>query len=162
MSEPHPSFALLLALLSSCLLVSGHSSHVPIRTDQPVYKLPTADSRVPLQIVATYTNDTGRTVWLKRCGHRPPKFEIERYVEGEWIPHDPVTCALVYVPPVEVAPGEQRVDSLPPLLTTVSIGTPGIYRLVYDLFRNRDEREGGKAGHLPKEMRISNAFRVER
>lgn len=165
--QQHIPLTLLRALIAaSCALVSGRGTPAPVQTDRAVYQLRVGGTDVEDQIVATYTNRTGRTVYMRPCGHQGPKFELERYVEREWIRlQDYAGCPLVQVAAVEIAPGAQQVDTIPFTLISYRLShaepsTSDTYRLIYhDLYWAREEgyRESGT---LPEEARLSNAFRI--
>ncbi|MGH7483948.1 MAG: hypothetical protein ACRELV_17495 [Longimicrobiales bacterium] len=163
---------ILLAALAAC--TAGNSDidappmgDEPIRTGRQVYGF---DGSNTITISATYTNDTGATVWLPRCGYEPPSWTLERQEDDAWVPAYAPVCLMVYAPPVAVEPGESVTHGLevhgPDIDAEPRLREPidGTYRLVYAINDADDPGQGGgpQPEALPTERRVSNGFRIER
>lgn len=142
----------------------------PIRTHREAYALEATPTSYRVEVTATYTNRTGGTVYLQKCGHTPPAFMLQKEVGGEWVDAWRQACALVLVPPVEIAPGESytttalvhaaRTPNAFPRFEVEEV--PGTYRLVFHMLRTWDP-DGSSPGlgePLPLEARVSNPFRL--
>ena len=123
-----------------------------------------------LTIAATFTNRTADTIVLHPCYDRVPAVILEKWVDGEWRSALGRACPdMLYRNAPRLAPGESRTDTVvlsatvrPNSSPRFELGTvpPGLYRMVYS-GAHRDWQPNGNLGALlPKELRVSNAFRV--
>lgn len=142
----------------------------PVRTERETYALEATPTSYRVEVTATYTNRTGGTVYLQKCGHTPPAFTLQKEVGGEWVDAWRQACALVLVPPVEIPPGESYTTTArihaartPNALPRFEVEeVPGTYRLVFQMLRTWDPH-GSRPGldpPLPLEARVSNPFRI--
>jgi hypothetical protein len=126
-----------------------------------------------LTIVATFTNRTTDTIVLQPCNDPPPAAGLDKWVDGQWRPAFGQVCAdIAHLDAPRLAPGQSRTDTL---LIAASLRAntyprfelatvPGLYRVVYfSAHRNWISGHLGQphlGPRLPKELRVSNAFRV--
>ena len=166
-------------LLITCVVAAGCS----VLDSSPASKLGDADPEVPMiqteqttfsygggatkvVIAATYTNETDDTVLIDPCGQNTPSFALERK-EGKWETVYQSVCALIYVPPFEVAPEStfvasqlisltsgERADEESPVTKYRFEREPGTYRLAWNV------REASTGELLPKKQRVSNEFEI--
>jgi hypothetical protein len=126
-----------------------------------------------LTIVATFTNRTADTIVLHPCNDPPPAAGLDKWVDGQWRPAFGQVCIdMLDLNAPRVAPGQSRTDTLligaslrPDTYPRFELATvPGLYRVVYfKAHRNwvSDPMGQRRLGQpLPKELRVSNAFRV--
>jgi hypothetical protein len=59
--------------------LSDNPSAPAIQTDKQVYQLEHRFDALKLEITASYTNDTGHTVYPARCGFEPPDFYLPKF-----------------------------------------------------------------------------------
>ncbi len=135
-----------------------------IRTDRDAYTLAAGE----LVVVATYRNASADTVFVRPCGTHVPLWTLEASQGDGWARAlDPV-CTMIAAPPLAVAPGAARTDTLrlagapgSPSVPRLEAGqVPGTFRLTYAIGARRDG-EFGVADPLPVAQRASNAFRIE-
>lgn len=146
--------------------IAADNTTAPIKTDRRVYPAPgpeiPPEPSVPL--IAAYTNRTGRTAYLGPCGGIPPRFSLEKRVNGRWERGYGFPCALA-VPNASfpVAPGETRVDTLMLYRRYFAHeALAGTYRVVYTIYESWDpDGTPPGTGLLPVEDRVSNEFRIE-
>ena len=89
-------------------------------------------------------------------------FSLERRDDGGWMPAGGPVCPAVLYPPIVVAPGEDRRDTLWIHVDHLQVpDVPGTYRLVYEI---RTAAQGAEPFEemLPVEARVSNAFEIGR
>jgi hypothetical protein len=163
-----------LALLG-CAPPSHHpgAAEPPIRTDKRVYSInegPLAGEQ--LKIVATYTNRTGGTVYPEVCGYDPPRFRLEKWVNGAWVLGYSQVCTLPRLDVSEEAPFSVPRGGV--YMDTLSIITnpffrravfhvdsiPGTYRIVYRLLVRRSFHGRDSTDYVPPEQSISNEFKI--
>ncbi|HEU4629183.1 MAG TPA: hypothetical protein VFS08_05535 [Gemmatimonadaceae bacterium] len=147
------------------------SATAPIRTDRTRYALRTTPDGATEEIVvvATYVNHGADTVFISPCGTSIPAWELQKREDGRWRRALSPVCTMIAAPPLAVAPGAERTDSLriagaarAGVAPTFDVGEiPGTYRLVYPIFRQRDG-EFGVRDSLPVVERVSNEFEVAR
>jgi hypothetical protein len=126
---------------------------------------------IAVTIVATFTNRTADTIVLQRCHDRPAVI-LEKWVGGEWVPAFSQICPdILDLNAPRLAPGQSRTDTAlafasvrPNIHPSFELDTvPGLYRVVYWKAHGdwRDWQPNRSRGALlPKELRVSNAFRV--
>ena len=126
-------------------------------------------SMIQLTIAATFTNRTADTIVLRPCYDRRPAVVLEKWVGGEWRPAFDQACPdVLYLNAPRLAPGESQTDTvvmsatfLPNARPRFELGTvPGLYRMVYGRVHRGWKAELYLGPLLPKELRVSNAFRV--
>jgi hypothetical protein len=143
----------------------------PIRTDNERYTPEDFGDYVRYTLETTYTNTTGRGVYLIPCGFDPPLYGLERFDGETWRASGySLACPAVPAPTVEVSPGESfsatldlsafRSPNAFPQLGTYLV--PGVHRLVF-LISSEPSEEGlrDQDDLLPLEQRVSNAFELE-
>lgn len=127
------------------------------------------ESVVELTIVTTFTNRTADTIVLHPCYGRRPAVVLEKWVDGAWAPGFDQACPdILDRAAPRLAPGESRNDtawvfsSLRPNTRPRFGGAtvPGLYRVVYWQVHGPWRADGRLGALLPKELRVSNAFRV--
>jgi hypothetical protein len=127
------------------------------------------DSTYVINVVATYTNRTGRTVYPARCGFEPPRFHLEKQVGGEWVRAYRQVCMLPLLKePVEVPPGAVYTDTVrlytSPRFEMFEVSPiPGTYRIVYQIYKTwqvREEDSSVSGELLPPHATTSNAFLI--
>ena len=125
-------------------------------------------SVLQLTIAATFTNRTADTIVLHPCYDHVPAVALERWVDGEWRSALGQVCPDVRYSGARLAPGESRTDTVvlsatfrPNARPRFELGTvPGLYRMVYWKAYRGWKADGYLEALLPKELRVSNAFRV--
>ncbi|MDB4952223.1 MAG: hypothetical protein JWM27_4872 [Gemmatimonadetes bacterium] len=142
-----------------------------IRTSHGGYRLAPDGPGWRLELAATYTNRTGRTVHLDGGGGMHPAFVLEKLQGDAWVPAFAPVSLLMAAPPLEVAPGASRTDTLVLLASRPGLGAPaftvdsvpGTYRLVYAAYASStvESRAARLSDPLPVEACSSNPFRVE-
>ena len=167
--------ATLLVAAGSCLPSRGPAPPplaAPLVTvERDTYRVRrTRDGSVlELTIVATFTNRSADTVVLHPCINRgEAAVALDKWVDGEWRSAFDHACVDVLDRSApRLAPGQSRTDTVTlsaSLRPNVSPhfefdAVPGLYRVVYwKAWRNWIS--GRPGGLLPKELRVSNAFRV--
>ena len=122
-----------------------------------------------LTIAVTFTNRTADTIVLHPCYDRIPAVALEKWVDGEWRAAFDRACPDVrYSNAPRLEPGESRTDTVrlsatlrPNARPRFELGTvPGLYRVVYGGAHRGWQPNGSLGALLPKELRVSNAFRV--
>jgi hypothetical protein len=122
-----------------------------------------------LTIVATYTNRTPDTIVLHPCYQRRQAVALEKWVDGEWKSAFDQACPdILDRAAPRLAPGESRTDTSlifaslrPNTAPRFELATvPGLYRMVYWGAHGPARADGRLGALLPKELRVSNAFRV--
>lgn len=152
---------------------AGADARPAIELEADTVVVRTADDELSGTLVATYTNRTGRPVYLGTCGTRDsPGFTMDKQVGGRWVlGYDPV-CPLTAGPPLEVRPGESRIDTLrlrdilrPNFYRNFQTPeVPGTYRVAYTAHDCCRTAPGGGVRHgarLPREEHASEAFRID-
>ncbi len=142
----------------------------PIRTDRAEYTARRVADGVEVEIPFTYTNRTGRTVYVVNCnGIAPPG--LQKRVDGEWMRAWSAAVPLCLSPPIVIGAGRTYTDTLRVFAGTPSSGVApvleveeveGVYRLVWEnVVHDYDDARPGFGEPLPLEARISNPFRLE-
>lgn len=166
---------LLHLTLLGCAPPSHHprAGEPPIRTEKRVYSI--NEGPHPgreLRIVATYTNRTGGTVFPEVCGYNPPRFRLEKWVNGAWVLGYSQVCTMPRLDvseeePVSVPPGGVYTDTLSIVTNpffrrgVFSVDSvPGTYRIVYRLLVTRSFHGRDSTDYVPPEQSISNEFRI--
>ena len=171
--------ATLLLAAGSCLRSSGPAPPqlaaplVAVERDTYRVRRTRRGEVLELTIVATFTNRTADTIVLHPCNDRPPAAGLDEWVDGQWRPAFDQACADIFNSDApRVAPGQSRTDTLliaaslrPDTSPRFELATvPGLYRVVYfKAHRNWTSDHPGPrlpGQRLPKELRVSNAFRV--
>jgi hypothetical protein len=141
-----------------------------ITTDRESYRVRRTAEAIEIDIVTTFTNRTGDTVWLHPCGSSQPSFILEKWTDGAWKPaYNQICPAMLMLDPPKVAPGGSRTDTarvramlapnVAPRFETEPIA--GSYRVVYaQAYRSWRPNEG-PGELLPLEQRVSSTFRIE-
>ncbi len=138
----------------------------PVVTDRARYSLSETKQGEAIRIVSTYRNRTGGTVYLMPCGYRPPRWRLEKQVDGTWVEAYAHACTAVGVErSFPVAPGESRTDTL---RVYAGLGTrvfqlepiPGTYRVVYRIYEAWPITANSRA--LPEEESTSHSFAIVR
>lgn len=167
------SFWLMAAGLSACSLSSPAEVPAPVSfvtTSQTAYDAHVRGlltRRVEVDIPYTLRNPTGQTLLQFGCGG-PGQPVLEKRVDGRWVVAWAAIELMCLGPPVPLAPGEVRsqtlrvVGYLPgqnvgPEFTTAIDGT---YRLRADLYAG-EEASGVGAVPVPLADRLSNEFRLD-
>lgn len=148
------------------------TSGAPLQTDRASYRLDTTSRGHQLDIDFTFTNPTGRRVYVPTC-RTPHPPGLEKWQNGAWVrAYSPVVLECLG-PPLVIEPGAAYAGTLSihagragtrqyPQFQVESI--PGTYRLVWNVLGNwaPDGPEPGLGTPLPLEQRVSNNFRIER
>jgi hypothetical protein len=125
--------------------------------------------RLELTIVSTFTNRTADTIVLHPCHPRGQAVTLEKWVDGDWRPaFDQVCFDILDRSAPRLAPGQSQRDSVflyaslrPNTLPRFELSTvPGVYRAVYWKAHRYSRSRSPLGALLPKELRVSNAFRV--
>lgn len=143
----------------------------PIRTDSAVYHVRTTPYTYELAIGVTYSNATGKPVFIPSC-HGPTPPVLEKWEEGRWVrAYDP-PVELCLGPPVVIEAGQvyaytynihaARLPNAIPKFEVAEI--PGTYRLRWRLLGTwaPDGPEPGLGEELALEHSISNTFRISK
>lgn len=151
----------------------------PVQTDRTTYLLrpvdpPSGPSPIGHQEVVIpirYVNRTGDTVYLGYCDREPPRFQVEKKVDGEWVlaHRGPICTATLIYRPFPILPGEVYTDTLRlthfrservgPRFEVSSI--PGTYRAILDIYTSWNPERIREREPLPLPERVSNEFRIE-
>ena len=115
-------------------------------------------------VVASFTNRSAIPVFLSSCGPRGPRFVLETEVNGSWVRSYDRFCPSELRPPLQVLPGEKRVDSLEVSGIVDDEGNPRVdirarHRVVYGA--SWDQERQDSASLLPTAMRVSPPFTIE-
>lgn len=167
--------ASLATALLGCVASTGQ---LPPALDRPTVAVERDTYRVArtrngdileLTVVATFTNRTADTVVLHPCFPGRPAVTLEKWVGGEWRSAFDQACPdIVVTNAPRLAPGERQTDTAwifaslrPDSGPRFELGSvPGLYRLVYS-GAHRSWRAPGSLGPLlPKDLRVSNPFRI--
>jgi hypothetical protein len=120
-----------------------------------------------LEIPATFTNRTGRTAYVGRCGTSIPGFTLEKLDGRRWVPGYVPFCQSILGPPLPVAPGMTlagtvrlhlfRSERALPLFRTGSVA--GTYRLLWTVYPDSatSQTDGPM---INRELRASDPFRL--
>ena len=165
---------MLLVAAGSCLSSSGPappalpSPLVSVGPDTYRVRRTRGGDVLELTIVATFTNRTADTIVLHSCYERRPAVALEKWVDGEWRSAFGQACPdILDRGAPRLAPGQSQTDTLW-LSASLRSNTyprfelgavPGLYRVEY-WQAHRNWISGRLGGLLPKELRVSNAFRV--
>lgn len=170
-SIPILALAVLLAACSDPLEPPARDSDPPLQTSRLVYELRSTDQGLEAEIPFTYTNETGRTVYVVNCNKIAPP-ALEKQVDGEWVHAWSAVVPLCLSAPIVIGPGQMHKNTI-----AFFAGHPsnnvypkfrvdeveGIYRLVWhDVVHNYNPDRPGFGDPLVLEERISNAFLLEK
>jgi hypothetical protein len=97
-----------VVLLAACSDPTG-STGVRVRAESET--IPAFRSDEVVTVRYTVTNATFTTIELSPCGERLTA-DVQRLEDGEWVTVGGMVCPLALLPPVELAPGESRTDSV--------------------------------------------------
>lgn len=163
-----PIAALLLGACSSLVEPPVRELSHPIQTDRLEYRVRRTGQGQEVNIPFTYTNETGRTVYVVNCNGQAPPY-LEKQVDGQWVLAWAPVVPSCLSHPIEIRPGATYTDTL-----RVFAGRPksntypqfvvervtGTYRLVWSgLVHDYDaNRSQGFGEPVPEAGRISNSF----
>lgn len=162
-------------VLWSCAVSTGQLPHpsatpaVTVEHDSYRVRRVRDGSILELTIVATFTNRTADTIVLHPCYERRQAVALEKWVDGEWKSAFGQACPdILDRAAPRLAPGESRTDTSlifaslrPNTSPRFELATvPGLYRMVYWGAHGPARADGRLGALLPKELRVSNAFRV--
>lgn len=165
---------LTVALTSACGtpdILQSADVGTPIRTDSAVYHVRTTEYFHDLTIEATYTNLTGKTVYIPGC-HSPDPPVLEKWQEDKWVTAYAPVVLLCLGSPVIIGAGDvyaytyrisaARTPNTSPRFEVAEL--PGTYRLVWRILSTWTPHgpEPGLGKELPLEQRISNTFEIVR
>jgi hypothetical protein len=180
-------FALASAVITACgLLACGLSATGPrtvgdrsplvasdsaaLQTSEGRYELQDAGAAWRVRILATFTNRTGRTVFVHTAGGNQPTYHLDRLENGTWTLGFAPVELLIATPPRLIPPGSSQTDTITVLAAKPGRGEPrftsatiaGTYRLVYDLYgtETADGVVSNLSDPLPLELRASNPFEI--
>jgi len=165
----------LVTAVFSCVSSTGRLppslGEAAVSVERDVYRVARTRNGdiLELTIVATFTNRTADTVVLHPCSLGRPAVTLEKWVGGEWrSAFDQVCPDILVTNAPRLAPGERRTDTAwifaslrPDSGPRFELGSvPGLYRVVYS-GAHRSWRAPRSLGPLlPKDLRVSNPFRV--
>lgn len=148
----------------------------PITTDRERYTPEDFGNYVIYTIEISYTNTTGKSVYLVPCSDTPPPpaYQLERFDGGKWHFNYLPTCRTgpIDVPATEVEPGEGFTSTLTLRVYTVRtpedygdplLGTDimaGVNRFAFFIVASVNDEGGSNGNLLPLEERVSNAFEL--
>ncbi len=157
------------ALLTGCGLptVPERNPEAAIQTDRLDYSLVLGETDWTATIIAIYTNTTGQTAFLPRCGTGGPRWVLQRHEDSNWESVFGPACPDIFSVPIAVEPGESRTDTIAihnPVSTRIvprirPDKITGTYRLGYSIRSAEDPLLGQQ---LPEALRVSNEFRFVR
>ena len=115
-------------------------------------------------VVASFVNNSSRPVFLSTCGSSGPRFVLESEVNGSWVRSYDRFCPSELRPPLQVLPGEKRVDSLEVSGIVDDEGNARMdvgarHRVVYGA--SWEQKPEDSASLLPTAMRVSPPFLIE-
>lgn len=150
-----------LCCVGGCRLLPAtpqRDATAPVQTDAVEYRWRRDGAYEQVRFVATLHNSTGDTLRFAPCG-AGPLITWERLEGGAWREAYGAACHAVGVPPITLAPGATRRDTIHPIVSTSRNMMPefvgrdvGVFRLVYTLTTTTSESQ----------RLVSNAFRVVR
>jgi hypothetical protein len=171
--------SLLLAALvtapCACLPSTGHApsplAAPAVTVDRDTYRVRRVreGQGLELTIVSTFTNRTADTIVLHPCYERRQAVALEKWVGSEWKSAFGQACPdILDRAAPRLAPGESRTDTSlvfaslrPNTAPRFELATvPGLYRMVYWGAHGPARADGRLGALLPKELRVSNPFRV--
>lgn len=145
----------------------GDDGASPLRTDRTAYTLERTARGLEVDIPFTFTNTTGRTVYVVNCNGIAPPSLVKR--EGrDWVTAWSPAVPLCLSPPIVIEAGTTYADTL-----DVVAGAPGsnvqpqfmvdevegTYRLVWGgVVYDYDADRQGFGEPVPAELRVSNTF----
>ena len=144
-----------------------------LRTNATEYRADTSGGELAVSIVVTLANETSDSLFLSTCGANHPAWGMERLDDAEYTVALRPACPMIATPPLVVAPGSSRTDTLAIRAglrreggTAISAPTfeadsvAGSYRIVYEIFENGWEVTAAPdpASRLPLDARSSNRF----
>jgi hypothetical protein len=164
--------ALVLALCG-CLPSTGQAplplARPAVAVERDTYRVRRVRDGLELTIVATFTNRTADTIVLHPCFERGQAVALEKWVGGEWrLAFDQFCPSILDRNAPRLAPGDSKQDTAlvfaslrPNTFPRFELETvPGLYRMVYWKAHGPARADGRLGALLPKELRVSNAFRV--
>lgn len=144
------------------------ASTAAVWTDRASYVVQVRGGADLVDIIVTYANRTGGTVYVASCGGDPPAFTLEKRVGASWVATFSRPCVDVGYAPRALAAGDVYVDTLRVFAWSRTSGAepalrtdlPGEYRGILDLLRtwNPGTGEPGLGERLPQDARTSNRF----
>ena len=159
------ALAVLVAGCASVLEPPERDEDRPLQTDRLTYEIRRENDELRAEIPFTYTNRTGKTVFVELPGTPAGSRKL---VDGEWqLAWAAVTMSCLS-PPIVIEPGETYKETL--VVYAAEPGTrkaptfevaeiEGIYRLVWHgLVHDYDQNRANFGDPLPLEERTSNAF----
>jgi len=167
--------AAVVIALCACVPSAGHApsplAAPAVALEHDTYRVRRVrdGDMLELTIVATYTNRTADTIVLHPCYERRQAVTLEKWVNGEWKSAFDQACPdILDRAAPRLAPGESRTDTSlifaslrPNTAPRFELATvPGRYRMVYWGAHGPARADGRLGPLLPKELRVSNPFRV--
>ena len=115
----------------------------------------------------SYTNPTGSTTYLPKCGKEKPVPVLQKLDGTEWINAWGPVCQSILVPPIRVEPGKTYTQAVvlrsslyPNMYPRFSVNEiSGTYRLLYRIYETVESRRYGN-DMVPLAARISNTFQI--
>lgn len=162
-----PLAVMLLLACTAALEPPAREPGHPLQTDRLEYRVRRANDGLATEIPFSYTNETGRTVYVVNCNRIVPPV-LEKSVKGEWVTAWGAAVPECLSPPIVIEPGAEYVDTL-----RVFAGLPannvypkfrvaeveGIYRLVWTrVVYDYDTTRPDFGEPLSLEDRVSNEF----
>ncbi len=176
---PHrqTSFVLPLLVMTLCACVRSTAQRpsplsgaaVTVESDTYRAQRVRGGDVLELTITATFTNRTADTIVLHPCYDRRPAVALEKWVNGEWRSAVSQACPdILERDAPRLGPADSRTDTV---VLSASFrsdteprfglgAVPGLYRMVYWRVHRDWEAYDRLGSLLPKELRVSNAFRV--
>jgi len=154
----------LLVLWAGCARQAHSPALAPVQTMGREYTIPDPGS---LEISAAFTNGTGRTAYVGRCGTSLPGFTLEKLDGRRWVPAYVPYCQSILAPSLPVQPGRTvtgtvrlhllRSERAPTLFRAGSVA--GTYRLLWEVYSDSAASQTG-GPMIDRELRASNPFRL--
>ena len=163
----------LVVALCGCMPSTGQAppplAAPAVAVERDTYRVQRVADGLQLTIVATFTNRTADTIVLHPCFPRGQAVVLEKWVAGDWtLAFDQFCLDILDRRAPRLAPGDIRQDTMlvsaslrPNTFPRFELETvPGLYRMVYWKAHGPARADGRLAAPLPKDLRVSNAFRV--
>jgi hypothetical protein len=144
-----------------------------LRTNATEYQVDTTGGEIAVSIAVSVANETTDSLFLSTCGANTPSYLMERLADGEYTVALRPVCPMIATPPLVIAPGASRTDTLMmraalPREGEAAVSAPnfeadgveGSYRIIYEVFE-RGWDVGGTpdpATRLTLDARSSNRF----
>lgn len=110
-SGPILAVAALLVACSAPLEPPARELGRPLQTERLEYELRSTDRGLEVSIPFTYTNGTGKTVYVANCNRVVPP-ALDKQVGGQWVRALSMPVPLCLSPPIVVQPGQLYKDTL--------------------------------------------------